>query len=268
MADDPNNTKAAFDKNWASATEVGEYATQSNEGAWVLAPTIIREAILGGCPALLELDHGGQKNYAVPPDPTSNPTSNFWFPPDRLRWVSALNPSMRREDFFDRPWPWELRAYLSPSESWEIRDIEGRPIAQEPVKSTLRVFLHRAEAVQWGLLPSPPRVEPAEQPKKRRDARSKKRRGTRGPAPKKTDLVASRIRNDIRAKHFTMLGWRSTRAGRALQEGRLFEGSRRVPQKHLTKRYDCSSSTLLDALNIVWSEFRRNSERKTPSNSE
>jgi hypothetical protein len=89
---------------------------------------------------------------------------------------------------------------------------------------------------------------------------SKKRRGTRGPAPEKTDLVASRIRNDIRAKHLTMLGWRSTRAGRALQEGRLFEGSRRVPQKQLTERYDCSSSTLLDALNIVWSELRRNSE--------
>jgi hypothetical protein len=105
----------------------------------------------------------------------------------------------------------------------------------------------------------------ASPPKTRRSTLPKKRRGTRGPAPEKTDLVASRIRNDIRAKHFTMLGWRSTRAGRALWEGRLFEGSRRVPQKQLTERYDCSSSTLLDALNIVWSELRRNSERKTPS---
>jgi hypothetical protein len=163
MADNPDNTKAAFDKNWASATEVGEYVTQSNEGAWVLAPTDIRTALLGGCPAVLELDQGGQKNYAVPPDPTSDPTSSFWFPPDRLRWVNALNPSMRREDFFDRPWPWELRAYLSPSEPWEFRDIEGRPIAREQVRSTLRVFLHRAEAIQWGLLPSPqaPPTEPS-----------------------------------------------------------------------------------------------------------
>ena len=162
MADAPNNTKAAFDENWASATEAGEYVTQSNEGAWVLAPVRIRTALLGGCPALLELDQGGQKNYAFPPLPTSDPTSNFWFPPDRLRWVNALNPSMRREDFFDYPWPWELRAYLSPSEPWEFRDIDGRPLAREQVRSTLRVFLHRAEAIQWRLLPFPPpaRAEP------------------------------------------------------------------------------------------------------------
>jgi hypothetical protein len=155
MAADPHNTKAAFDKNYASATEVGEYVTRSNEGAWVLAPTVIRTALLGGCPALLELDQGGQKNYAFPPVPTSDPTSNFWFPPDRLRWVNALNPSMRREDFFDYPWPWELRAYLSPSEPWEFRDIDGRPLAREQVRSTLRVFLPRAVASQWGLLPPP-----------------------------------------------------------------------------------------------------------------
>ena len=103
-AKDPNNTEAAFDENWASATEAGEYLTQNNFGAWVLAPVLIREALLGGCPAVLELDQGGQKSYALPPLPTSDPTSNFWFPPDRLRWVNALNPSMRREDFFDRPW--------------------------------------------------------------------------------------------------------------------------------------------------------------------
>jgi len=138
MADDPNSTKAAFDKNWVSATEVGEYVTQRYCGAWILARDDIREALLGGCPAVLELDQGGQKNYVFPPE-------GFWFPPDRLRWVNALNPSMRREDFFDRPWPWELRAYLSASE---------HHIAEQLGTSTPRVFLRRAEAVQWGLLPA------------------------------------------------------------------------------------------------------------------
>jgi len=52
---------------------------------------------------------------------------------------------MRREDFFDRPWPWELRAYLSASE---------HHIAEQLGTSTPRVFLRRAEAVQWGLLPA------------------------------------------------------------------------------------------------------------------
>src|SRR6516165_3444927 len=146
MADDPNNTKAAFDKNWVSVTEVGKHVTQSNSGAWILAPAIIREALLGGCRAVLELDQGGQKSYAFP-------APEFWFPPDRLRWVNALNPSMRREDFPDRPWPWELRAYLSPSEPWELCHIEALPLAREQV-STLRVFLGRADAVQWGLLPA------------------------------------------------------------------------------------------------------------------
>ena len=136
MADDPNSTKAAFDKNWVSATEVGEYVTQSNSGAWILAPVDIREALLGDCSAVLELDQGGQKNIAVPPP-------GFWFPPDRLRWVNALNPSMRREDFPHRPWPWELRAYLLPSE---------RHFGEQ--LSTLRVFLRRAKAVQWGLWPA------------------------------------------------------------------------------------------------------------------
>jgi len=170
-AKDPNNTEAAFDENWASATEAGEHLTQNNFGAWVLAPVLIREALLGGCPAVLELDQGGQKSYALPPLPTSDPTSNFWFPPDRLRWVNALNPSMRREDYFDRPWPWELRVYLSPSESQELRDIEGRPLAREQVR-TLRVLLRRAPAIEWGLLPppsalpaEPPRVEPVPPPK-------------------------------------------------------------------------------------------------------
>lgn len=71
----------------------------------------------------------------------------FWSSPDRLRWVNALSPSMQRINFSDRPWPWELRAYLSLSELWELRHIEG-------LSATPRVFLRRAEAVQWGLLPA------------------------------------------------------------------------------------------------------------------
>jgi hypothetical protein len=259
MADDPNNTKAAFDKNWASATEAGEYVTQTHEGAWVLAPTIIREALLGGCPAVLELDQGGQKNYAFPPDPTSNPTSSFWFLPDRLRWVNALNPSMRREDFFDRPWPWELRAYLSPSESWEIRDIEGRPIAREQIRSTLRVFLHRAEAIQWKLLPSPLRVEPAGQPKERRSTLPKKRRGTRGPLPETTDRIARELKDGIQKGRYT------------IQDGRLFERPRLaarkklrpISQENLMAAHKCGKSTLLEALSIVLSELKTPTETPT-----
>jgi hypothetical protein len=140
MADDPNNTKAAFDRNWVSATEVGEHQTQINCGAWILAPIIIREALLGGCQAVLEVNQGGQK-YAWPP-------AGFWSPRDRLRWANALNPSMRREDFPDRPWPWELRACLFSREP-----IEGLPLDRQQV-SMVRVFLHRAEAVEWGLLPA------------------------------------------------------------------------------------------------------------------
>jgi hypothetical protein len=60
---------------------------------------------------------------------------------------------MRREDFPDRPWPWELRAYLPPSEPWEFRDSEGLPLPR-PQVSTLRVFLPRTNAVQFGLLPA------------------------------------------------------------------------------------------------------------------
>jgi hypothetical protein len=77
----------------------------------------------------------------------------------------------------------------------------------------------------------------------------KKRRSTRGPPPEKRDLVADEIRDDIRAERFTM------------REGRLFKGSRRVPQKQLTERYDCGKSTLLDALGVVWSEFLKNSDQ-------
>lgn len=65
MADDPNNTKAAFDENWVSATEVGEYLTQSNGGDWNRALTITQEAIIGSCTAVLEVDQDGQKKCAV-----------------------------------------------------------------------------------------------------------------------------------------------------------------------------------------------------------
>jgi hypothetical protein len=150
MAEDPSNTKPDLcsldEADWVSATELGESITQINHGAWILAPAVIREALLGGCGAVLELKQNGQKNYGVPPP-------GFWLPPDRLRWVNRLNPSMRREEYHDRPWPWELRAYLPPSEPWEFRRVEGFPLAREQV-STLRVFLRRVEAVQWGLLPA------------------------------------------------------------------------------------------------------------------
>jgi hypothetical protein len=140
MADDPNNTKAAFDRNWVSATEVGEHLTQVNAGGWILAPLDIREAVLGGCSAVLEVDQGGQK-YICPP-------AEFWSPRDRLRWVHALNPKMRREDYHHFPWQWVLRAYILPSEL-----IEGLPLDRQQA-STVRVFLHRAEAALWGLLPA------------------------------------------------------------------------------------------------------------------
>jgi hypothetical protein len=75
-------------------------------------------------------------------------------------------------------------------------------------------------------------------------------RGTRGPLPEQTDRVANKIRDDIRAKRFTM------------REGRLFKDSRREPQKNLMEDYGCGKSTLLDALSLVWSEF------ETPTNSD
>jgi hypothetical protein len=268
MADDPNNTKAAFDKNCVSATEVGTHVTQSNGGAWVLALLDIRDALLGGCRAALELDQGGQKSYAFP-------TPEFWFPRDRLRWVNGLNPSMRREAFSDRPWPWELRAYLLPSNLRELFHSEALPLAREP-GSTLPVFLHRADAVQWGLLPPPQappsessRVEPVPpsepapardagdqagvaaiaaetagtQSKERRGTLPKKRRGTRGSPPETTDRVVNEVKDDIRVGHFIM------------RERRLFDGERRALQKELLAKYKCGTSTLLDALSIVQSEL-------------
>jgi hypothetical protein len=151
QANDSDSTKAAFDRNWVSATKAGEYLTEINNGAWILALFDIRDALLGGCPAVLELNQGGQKSYVSPAKP-----KEFWAPPNRPRlcWVNALDSSMRREDYPGRAWPWELRAYLSPSERGEVHDVEGHPLAREQVSSTPRVFLRRADAVQWGLLPA------------------------------------------------------------------------------------------------------------------
>jgi len=106
-----------------------------------------------------------------------------------------------------------------------------------------------------------PKKRRSARPKKRRGIRPEERRGTRGPAPEKTDLVANRIRGDIQAECFTMREWHIKREGRLFKGGRLFKNSRRVPQKELTKRYDCGKSTLLNALGIVWSEFSRNSDQ-------
>jgi hypothetical protein len=139
---------------WISATEAGEYRTQANNGAWILAPGDIRDALLGGCDAVLILEDG----YVQPPP-------EFWFLADRLRWVNALNPSMRREDSPDRRWPWELRAYIL-SNTQELLHVGKLPFALQT--SALRVFieglppdrqqaialpvfLHRAQAVQWDL---------------------------------------------------------------------------------------------------------------------
>jgi len=150
MVDDSGSIKAAFDKNWVSATKVGEYLTQSNGGDWIRALTTIREAIIGGCPAILEWEQDGQKTHTAP---SPERALKFWSAPDRLRWVNALNPSFQRINFPDRPWPWEVRAYLWQIELWELRHIEGLP-------ATPRVFLHRAEAIKWGLLPSSPDKRP------------------------------------------------------------------------------------------------------------
>jgi hypothetical protein len=156
MAEDPSNTKPDLcslgEADWVSATELGENITQINHGAWVLAPVTIQQALAGGCGAALELVQDGRKLYVQPPP-------EFWHPDKRLLvWVNALNPSMQREDYPDRPWPWELRTYLLSSERGGF-------------DATARIFLRRAEAVQWGLEspqavaseePPPPREQPGE----------------------------------------------------------------------------------------------------------
>ena len=61
--------------------------------------------------------------------------------------MNALNLSQRLADFPDRQWPWELRVALTLSE----RESLGAPVD---------VFLHRADAVRWGLWQAKP--EPTE----------------------------------------------------------------------------------------------------------
>jgi hypothetical protein len=75
-------------------------------------------------------------------------------------------------------------------------------------------------------------------------------RKPRGPLPRTTKRVVNEIKDDIRAGHFTM------------RERHLFDGERRALQKELIAKYECGTSTLLDALSIVWSEL------ETPTNSD
>jgi hypothetical protein len=91
---------------------------------------------------------------------------------------------------------------------------------------------------------------PAIKPEPLPAIRSKKTHGTRGPLPKTTERVVNAIKDDVRARNYTM------------RQGRLFDGSHRVLQKALKAKYDCGTSTLLDALASVWSES------ETPTNSD
>jgi hypothetical protein len=131
MSQLPSTTGSLDAADWISATEVAENIVRANDGAWPLALYDIRDAILGGCRAMLETVQGGQKAYEQRP-------LEFWEPRDRLNWVNPLRPSQRRQDFPSRPGPWELRACLQPDE-WTSLD------TMPPV------FLHRADALRFGL---------------------------------------------------------------------------------------------------------------------
>jgi hypothetical protein len=129
---------------WAPLAEASEHKLRIHagghivdNGARVLAHDDIRAALDGGCASLLQSVKAGQEVYAPPPP-------GFWKPPDRLRWVNALNPEQRLEDFPDQPWPWELRAYLLPAE----RESPDAP-------PYVHVLLLRTGAIQWRLLPAP-----------------------------------------------------------------------------------------------------------------
>ena len=170
MAEDPSNTNPTRVRSMRQiGSRLPSWASTSRKSTMALGclrPSISEMHSLGVATRCWNWNRTARKVTAIPPP-------GFWLPPDRLRWVNGLNPSMRREDYPDRPWPWELRAYLSPSELWEFRHLDGFPLARERV-STLRVFLRRAEAVQWGLWPAlespqavaseepPPREQPGE----------------------------------------------------------------------------------------------------------
>ena len=127
-------------RDWVSLVAAAEHMTQVHRGIRVLALVDIHDALKGGCRSLLQSVKDGRKIRTYPPP-------EFWHPPNRLDWVNALNLSQRLADFPDRPWPWELRVALTPSE-WESL---GAPVD---------VFLRRADAVRWGLWQAKP--EPTE----------------------------------------------------------------------------------------------------------
>jgi hypothetical protein len=116
--------------------EVAERWTQTHgghNGARIDASLVIREALAGGCPSVLESIKDGEIIHHCP-------LPHFWRPPNRLDWVNALNQAQRLQEFPDRPWPWELHVALSQSE-------------REALGTISNVFLLRAEAVRWGLWP-------------------------------------------------------------------------------------------------------------------
>jgi hypothetical protein len=142
---------------WVPFVAVAEYLAQVHGGVRVLAQVDIHDALKGGCRSLLQSVKDGRKIHTYPPP-------EFWHPPNRLDWVNALNLSQRLADFLDRPWPWELRVALTLSE-------------HESLGASVDVFLHRADAVRWGLWqakpepteiaeakPEPPQADPAPAP--------------------------------------------------------------------------------------------------------
>jgi hypothetical protein len=137
---------------------VAKHMTQVHDGIRVLAQVDIQDALKGGCRSLLQSVKDGRKIRTYPPP-------EFWCPPNRLDWVNALNLSQRLADFPDRPWPWELHVALTASERQSL----GVPVD---------TFLHRADAVRWGLWPE----SHVDRDDGRRTADGKRKAGRRPPA--------------------------------------------------------------------------------------
>ena len=78
----------------------------------------------------------------------------------------------------------------------------------------------------------------------KRAGQPEKQRGTRGPEPKTRDRVVREMKDDIRAGHWTI------------------DGFKKEKQEVLIKRYKCSTQVVREARSIVLSEF------KTPTNSD
>jgi hypothetical protein len=127
---------------WITLDAVAEHMTQVHGGVRVLAQVDIQDALKGGCGSLLQSVKDGRRIRTYPP-------CEFWRP-DRLDWVNALNLLQRLADFLDRPWPWVLRVALTARE----REILG---------ASVDAFLHRADAVRWGLWPEAPQARPQQQ---------------------------------------------------------------------------------------------------------